>query len=268
MAWRLQHDAQERVLPDFLIIGVMKGGTTSLFDYLAQHPCMVPPIEKETQFVFHDHDDLGLGLRAYFPLQREMEEHSERLGHRAMTGEATPENMYLPKMVERFSTAAPHAKLIALLREPVARAYSHFKHNMSRNLDPIRDFGQALAAEDARTGPLFEAFDRDPRVVPAGVNDWTYMHRARYAEQLERVFEKYPRDRVMVISSERFFAETPAVYAEVLAFLGLPPHQAKLDPKNQNQYDKIDPAIRARLADQVRPWNERLFSLLGTRYDW
>ena len=266
---RRREDAHERALPSFLIAGVQKGGTTSLFDYLAQHPSVIPPIQKETYFTYTYHDDPDRAFRSFFPLQSELNELAKQTGGPTMTGEATPETMFTARTATRAHHAAPDAKIVALIREPIARAYSHHKHNMRHKLETVADFDRAIDLEAERTEAALARFESDERgVFDRTLNDQTYMVRGRYAEQVERLYNLWGRDKVLVIASERFFAETPTVYAEILAFLGLPPHDANLKAKNVNTYDPIKPETRERLQPTVGPWNAKLNEVLGRDIGW
>ncbi|MEM1183973.1 MAG: sulfotransferase domain-containing protein [Planctomycetota bacterium] len=266
---RRKTDAQERALPSFLIAGVMKGGTTSLFDYLSQHPNVLPPLHKETYFCFRKHANPGHDFRAFFPLQRELDEVSERTGHAAISGEATPETMFLPRLTRRAAEAAPGVKVIALLREPLSRAYSHHQHNVVRRKDRVRDFAEALRCEDERTAARIADFEaRDDAVFGGALNDFTYLRKGFYAPQIESLHELFGRENTLVIASERLFRETGAVYAEVLAFLGLPAFEPDFKAKNTNEYDPFDASILEGLSETLGEWNQRLNDVLGRPLEW
>ena len=109
-----------RALPDFLIIGAQKAGTGFLHHYLTEHPAILSAAQKEIHY-FTIHYGRGPGwYRAQFPL--------ERLVHPAghMTGEASPNYIYHPRAAERANDLVPSARIIAILRDPVSRATSHF----------------------------------------------------------------------------------------------------------------------------------------------
>src|SRR3569833_1385117 len=108
-----------RTLPDFACIGTIKGGSTDLAAYLLQHPCILPPLSKEVSDVFSD------AWPAYYPTVRERERLRARLGS-ALTGTFTPA-LHSVAYLDSLSDACPQAKVVILLRDPVTRAYSHYK---------------------------------------------------------------------------------------------------------------------------------------------
>src|SRR5687768_13237463 len=109
-AWRVE-TAHLRRLPDFLIIGAQRGGTTSLYRYLTEHPEIDPAVRKEIHF-FSRHHEQGLDwYRAHFPRRDES----------SLVGEASPNYLVHPDVPARVAAALPRVKLIALLRNPVDR---------------------------------------------------------------------------------------------------------------------------------------------------
>ncbi|MEM7621785.1 MAG: sulfotransferase domain-containing protein [Planctomycetota bacterium] len=270
---RRAHDAAERALPDFLVVGVQKGGTTALFDYLCTHPAVVEPIQKETHFCYTPSQDPERDFRSFFPLRAELDTVAASNNGVAITGEATPETMFTARTLDRTCRAldaggaAP--KIIAVIRDPVARAYSQHNHNLRRRLDRETSFASAIDSEDKRSKDALARFEaQESAVFEGAVQNLTYLARGRYAEQVERLFERFGRDRVMVIQSERLFGDTHTVFANVLAFLGLTPRTIDATPRNANVYGKLDPALAERLKQKTAPWNERLYEILGERYDW
>jgi hypothetical protein len=154
-----------------------------------------------------------------------------------------------------LAALVPDARLIALLRDPVTRAYSQYQLDVRRGLE-LRSFEAALGAQidDAAT---------------AGVGTASYVARGRYAEQLDRLFTFFPRDRVLVLRSEDLF-ETPAeTLARLFDFLGLRVANVSLRTRpGRPMYEPMPPAARARLVEYFRPHNERLYDLLGCDLGW
>lgn len=252
-----------RPLPDFLLIGTMKGGTSSLYRYLAAHPDVRKSSRKEIHY-FDLNYWRGLSwYRTHFPIV---------LPHRrefTLVGEASPYYMYRPHVATRVRATLPHAKLVVLLRDPVERTYSHYRHEV-RNGRETLDFEAALDAEAARLGDAQRVLEADPDVYIPAHHRQAYVHRSEYATQLEPWFQAFPRGRIHVEFSERLFSETAAVYGEVLTFLGArqwaPDH---FEPFNTGgRKDPIAPATRARLRAHFAPHNARLEALLGRPLPW
>ena len=261
--------ARWRVLPDFLIIGVHKGGTTSLYDYLAQHPQVVPAFEKEVHYFDRRWDGDVDSYRMSFPNTARMEWVERRHGQ-AVTGEASPYYISQPHIPGRVRRFVPDAKLILILRDPVARTISAFHHNRRRTPnEPLDTLEEAIERE------LTELADEQAKLIADESHDdyeyaWhCYLTRSIYVDQIRWWHDTFPREQLMIQTTERLGSEPEAVFDEVREFLGLsawqPPAFAR---SNTNTYDDVDPATRRRLVEFFAPHNERLFDHLGERFDW
>ncbi len=192
--------ATEGRLPDFLIVGAMRSGTTSLYRYLGAHPeiFMTP---KELQF-FTVHYDKGFDwYRSQF----------SATGRARVLGEPTADYLARESAMNRIVEALPQARLVASLRNPVDRAWSHYGLFRSRGREP-RPFGRALDEElaaVARSGP-----DADGVV---------YLAHGLYDHHLERAYRLFPREQIHVAIFERMAADPHATYAAVCDFLGVDP---------------------------------------------
>ena len=247
-----------RMLPDHLIIGTQKGGTSSLWDHLAAHPGVARSELKEVDYFNWFHDRPLRWYRGFFPRRRAG----------CLTGEASPDYLYDPRVPARVRGDLPDVKLIALLRDPVDRAISHFHHERELGVESL-DLEAALAAEVERLRGEPERVGREPHYRSVALRHFSYVDRGRYAAQLERWLEHFDRDRLFICDSERFFTDPQAVYDRVLDFLGLPPFDPQhFVARNTRVYADISPDLRASLAERFRGDNERLFDLLGERFDW
>lgn len=257
-----------RALPDFIVIGAQKSGTTALYDYLSQHPACVPALKKETHF-FDVHHARGLGwYRAYFPLKRDMQRVSDAHGTRAITGEATPYYLFHPHVRQRIHAVLPGVKLIVLLRNPVDRAYSHYQHQVQRGREPLA-FEQAIDEEINRTARDRAAMQSDPHANPSRVRHYSYLARGVYADQLAQWLGYFPRERLFVASTEDLRADTAGVFGRVLEFLGLPPFDLGEYPLVfKGSYGDMQPETRARLHAYFAPHNQRLYDLLACDLGW
>ena len=140
-----------RLLPDFLIIGTQRGGTTSLYNYLVEHPGIGAASIKEVHFFDTPHFKQGLAwYRGHFPsaFQRYYVERS--LKHGFVTGEASPYYLFHPHAPKRVAGLMPQMKLIVMLRNPVDRAYSHYHHEVAGGHEKLATFEEAIACEDER----------------------------------------------------------------------------------------------------------------------
>ncbi len=265
--WRLS-TAERRVLPNVIMLGAQRAGTTSLYQYLAQHPLFVPAITKEIHY-FDRHWDRSLTwYRANFPLETYQRMIQAREGQAPITGEATPGYLFHPGIPERVASLGLDARFIVVLRDPVARAYSHYHHTRRNGWEPL-SFEEAIDAEAARLDGEFERHREDPEHVSPGFFRHSYLSRGRYAEQLERWFDRFDRDRFLVLFSRDLFADPNAVLWQVTDFLGLPPFQVETpDKHNAGSYDAMPKRLRRRLRSYYEPQDEALSELLGRELPW
>lgn len=254
-----------RALPDFVIIGAQKAGTTSLIRYLREHPdVLLEPGVGEVHF-FDNHWDRGEDFyRSHFPRTSKLAHHRERTGRTTLTGEKTPYYLFHPLVPERCAKTVPDAKLIALLRNPSERAASHHKMNVNAG-DETLSFAEAIDAEPGRIEPALRAIVEG--TAPAGggpANLYSYVARGRYAEQLDRWLQHYPRERLLVLRSEDLLTDPEATYDRVLAFLDLAPHRPAFTRYNAARKPyAVDPAVRDRLDALFAEPNRRLAEEYG-----
>lgn len=256
--------------PSFLILGAQKAGTTSLHEYLCAHPQVLPARAKEVHYFDNQY---GRGENWYlrqFPSRAGLLRRRLRSGGRVISGEATPMYLFHPLAPARIARFMPAARLIVLLRDPVERAYSHYQHNVREGWETL-SFEEALAREEERTGPALEALQRNPESLDTRLHAFSYCARGRYLEQLQRYETLFPRERLLVLCSEEFFAAPLASYQVVLDFLGLAPIHPSVGAANQGGYGGVAPEARAamsRLREAFAAHNERLFAHLGRRLPW
>jgi hypothetical protein len=252
--------AKFRPLPDFLILGAQKAGTTALYAYLRRHPAITGPSWKEVSY-FDRHYARGPSwYRGNFPnLLRARGE---------LVGEASPSYLFHPLAPQRGKELLPEARLVALVRNPVDRALSHYNHEVALGREQL-SFEDALAAEEDRLQGEDARLRADPRYFSREWWSHTYKARGRYAEQLEHWLEVFPREQLLVLPSEDLLGEPERAHAQVLEFLGAPPHRLDSYPRVfERQYEGMKPETRARLADYFAEPNRRLYELLGRDLAW
>lgn len=234
--------AKLRVLPDYLIIGAQKAGTSALQRYLETTPGVQAPLVKEVHY-FDNHYGAGADwYRAHFPTRRAVVSGQ-------ITGEASPYYLLHPWAPARVAALLPDVRLIVLLREPARRAYSHFQHSRALGREPLTSFDEALDREAARTAGGWAELSRTGRRQPA-VEWYSYMRRGRYAAQLARWYKQFPPERLLVIFSEELFADPQPQLERVHAHLGLraPVQAARFVPSYARTYPPMPVATVQRLA--------------------
>lgn len=257
-----------RPLPDYVMIGTQRGGTSSLHDYLNQHPRILTSLRKEVQF-FSRHYARGTSwYRGNFPTRLTVELAARRSGGEPVVGEASPYYLFHPAAADRMSQVLPDARIVVMLRNPVSRAFSHYQHNRSLGLEPLT-FPEALAREDERTAGEAERVAADPSGTSWALQHFSYAARGMYREQLDRWFAVYRREQFLLLRSEDFFADPQAVYDRTLEFLGVEPRPLRTTrPVNSRSYERLDPETREQLAERFREPNRRLAELLGPEFSW
>ena len=187
-----------------IIIGAQKAGTTALFDYLSEEPGVAAPDVKETHFF--DDETLDWSKPDYALYHQRFPAADGRLRL-----EATPIYAYWPNCLERIAAYNPAARLILALRDPVERAWSHWRMEYARGAETL-PFAQCIREGRQR---LFAA-------EPWGCHrEFSYVERGFYGEQVERSFSLFPRDQLLVLKAEDLQARPGEVLARVRDFLGL-----------------------------------------------
>ncbi len=257
-----------RPLPDFLVIGAQRCGTSSIYKYLEQHPCVLSSLRKETEY-FSARWANGEGwYRAHFPSEARKGQVARRKGH-AVSFEATPYYLFHPLAPARAAALVPDVRLIILLRNPVDRAYSHYRHSVRRGFERL-SFEEAVAAEARRLAGEADRIAADPRYDGWNHRVFSYLTRGAYVDQLLNWLGHFPAEQLLVVRSEELYADPARCYRDVLAFLGL----SSWEPRRFDVHAgyaapaAIGPDLRRRLSEQFRPQNRRLEELLGRSMGW
>ncbi len=238
--------------PNFIIIGSQRCGTTSLYTYLAQHPQILTPIKKEMDF-FSWHFDRGIDwYLAHFPRMP--------VGEQFLTCEASPSYFDYLEAAERLYSAFPEVKLVVLLRNPVDRAISQFYRLTDLNWE-VRSFDQAISDEVARLA-------QNPAYI-IGEEPGNYLARGRYIEFIKNWLAFFPKEQLLVLKSEDFYAGAAATVKQVLEFLDLPEYQLpEYQNANPGSYQPVSESVRHWLRDYFRPYNQQLEEYLETKFNW
>lgn len=245
---------KRRLLPSFVVVGAQKAGTTSLFRYLADHPVVQAPRFKEVHF-FDLHWKKGpVWYRSHFP----------RIpGDRGrITGEASPYYLFHPRVPERMASVLPQAKILVLLRNPVDRALSHYHWEVGYGNERL-SFREALERETEILPRETARILEDDGYRSFAHQHASYLARGRYAEQLRRWLDAFPREQILVLTAEDFFAKTAEAMTRAQRFLGLSEIGGRGYPVHRKgRYKRNVDIPREELADYFRPFNQELEELL------
>jgi len=239
-------------VPNFIIIGCQRCGTTSLYTYLAQHPQILTPIKKEMDF-FSWHFDRGIDwYLAHFPPMPP--------GEQFLTGEASPSYFDSREAPERLYSLFPEAKLIVLLRNPVDRAISQFYRLTGLNWE-ARSLDRVISDE-------IERLNQNPEYI-IGEEPGNYLARGRYIEFIKNWRTFFPREQLLILKSEDFYAGAATTVKQVLEFLDLPEYQlSEYQNANPGSYQPVNQSVRDWLRDYFRPYNQQLEEYLSTNFNW
>lgn len=255
-------NAKNHLLPNFLIIGESKCGTTSLFNYICENKKVKSPIKKEIHFYDYKYNK---GLRYYkshFPLCEK-----EQASSKIITGEATPYYFAHPKAFYRIKETLPNVKLILMLRNPVDRAISSYYNQNRIGLENIPNFNTAISFEKERTygteNAIFETNDFN-----FNHKYYSYLNRGIYYKNLERYLTLFSKEQILIIEFEEFFSDIITQYKKVIDFLDLEEQTIVNHIYNKGKYKKIDKNTRSKLIDYYKTYNKKLYSLIGRTFNW
>lgn len=194
---------------NFIVAGVQKAGTTALYDYLAEDPNIGLSRVKEPHFF--DDESIDWAAPDYAPYHAQFDEEGPPI-----RGEATPIYLYWPRSLERIAAYNRRMKIIVLLRDPVERAWSHWKMEFARGAE-TEPFAWCIRQGRRRL------LDSEPW---GAHREFSYVERGFYGEQVQRLLDLFPRDQVLIAKVDDLRRDPNAVLAAVNAFLGAPPPAA------------------------------------------
>jgi hypothetical protein len=250
------------------MIGGQRCGTTSLFRALMAHPQVVrPTFHKGINYFDLNYYRGSSWYRGHFPVS-EMARRRANAAGGPVAFEASGYYLYHPFAIERIAHDLPDVKLVVMLRDPVERAFSAYKHEQARGYE-WETFETALELEDERLVGEIDRMSRDQAYESFGHRHHSYRHRGQYAEQLSRVLEHFPRSQLHVMDSEAFFASPEREYSELMSFLGLAPFApARFDRYNARPGEPMLAGTRTMLEKHYARHDEELAELLGRPLHW
>ncbi len=254
--------------PTFLIIGAAKCGTSSLYDYLMQHPCIGRSLTKQLHFFDRYYDRKKSWYKVCFPFIWE-KFLIEKIKHKNFaTGEATPHYMTHPLAAKRAHDVVPNIKIIVLLRNPVERAYSNYQMEKAHKQEELT-FEEAIEKEPERIRGEFEEMLHNKNNSGRNYPHRSYIKSGEYIDQIKPWLELFPKENFMFIRSEEFNKNTSFVYNKILKFLGLHPFELKQYQKiRKRDYEEMNPDTRKKLIEYFKPHNQRLSEYLDIEFDW
>ncbi len=249
-----------RPLPNLLILGGQKCGSTSLFNYLIEHPTVQRGRTKEVHFFDLQFARGERWYRAQYPMSREESD--------LIFPDATPYYLFDPRCAERAARIVPGAKLVALLRCPVERAYSQYRHSFSRGYEH-RTFSVAIREEMQQIDPT-QPLAAFPGESAKQHRQRSFVRRGIYAPQIRAWLDHFPREQLLLLDANAFFTETEKAMRTVTDFLGISPLNQRFTKvfKKGTAGSGIEPEDENRLRDFYAPHNAQIIDSIGFEPSW
>ena len=259
-----------RMVPDFLMCGGNRCGTTALHRALIEHPLVAPPVLHKGINYFDVHYAKGPDwYRGHFPVTALAQLRAGQWETPPLAMEASGYYLDHAYAVHRIARDLPGVKAIVMLRDPVERAHSAHRHNLARGFDTV-SFDEAIELEPQRNEGERERMAADPAYVSWPDRHFSFIRRGQYVDRLEVFFELLGRHNVHVLFSEDFAENPGPEYDRVLDFLDLPTHRprAGFGRWNPSPPAEMSTQARRRLEEHYAPYDDRLEALLGAQLPW
>lgn len=250
--------ADQRCLPDYLIVGGKRTGSTTLARNLAADDDVLSlfPQREDLKGTYYFDVNYGEGARWYrshFPTESTRKKSAGALGRPVTVGEASPYYLQHPHAAQRAAQLVPEAKIICVVREPVERAYSHYRERVRQGIEPLATFEAAVAAEPTRLDGEWERMINDPTYVSWNHLNFAYTGQSLYVDAVQRWIDAFSPAQVLVLNSASLFTETTAILSRVRGFLGLSGESAA-EPRHFNN----NPGLP--ISDELRYSLNEIFS--------
>lgn len=254
--------SSKRQLPDFLIIGAQKSGTTTLYNLLIEHPEIESAIRKEVHYFDLNYHKGIKWYKSHFPIFKK---------NNVLTGEASPYYIFHPEVPYRIKKTLKGVKLIVMLRNPIARAYSQYNHNIRVPNREYLSFEDALLQEERRLRGEVAKMAKNLQYKSKAHMHYSYKARGRYADQIGTWLDKFQRKDILFIRSEDFFNDTQFVLKEVYTFLDIRDNfisnNIRSKSRNIGKYEKDLPGnTYALLKKEYIDLNKDLKSIIGKNF--
>lgn len=272
--------ADLRPLPDLVIIGVKRGGTTSLFRDLERHRSMCPlvpsarrlPLRENMKGIHYFDTRYHRSMRWYrshFPTAPTLTARARRTGG-SFTAEASPYYLFHPLAAERVAARLPSTRFVVMLRDPIERTVSHWAEQTRNGVETL-SLPAALAAEADRVGDDAALLAAGTLAVSHAHEQQSYAGQSEYADSLQRWIDVVGRNRVLIVFSEEYYADPSTTLRSITDALGCAPMPTAHAATHRNaapRPGRVDPEVETMLIDRFGPDVDRLAAITGRRPPW
>ena len=242
--------------PDFIIIGAQKAGTTSLYNYLLQNPVVGKSLKKEIHYFDLNYTKGINWYRSHFVKKRIQKNIS-------VIGEASPLYLYHPEAPNRVSENYPEIKLIVILRDPVERVISHYKHLLRHKLIPEHlTLSDVIKIEKKRRKNISQSAYYDPV--------YSVLHRGEYLFQLNRWKELFSTDQILILQNDQLRKDPDNVLYRIENFLKINHHTYSVDSKfnvSTKKLNSIDSSEINNLNQYYEKYNQELLHSFNIKFN-
>ena len=268
-----------RVLPDFLVIGAKRCGTTSLYQHLSEHPCISRSPHDNIGF-FNENYHLGINwYKSLFPTKFTRDKIIKKHG-KFLTYDVTPQYLREPYVAKRMFQTFPKMKLVVLLRNPIDKSYSH--HIMGKNSNTLNNNPEWEGIDNKQVS-FEDIVNRDIELISkyekknGELNDnyfrnvitKTNLARGFYAQFLRKWFDVYDRKQFLILSSSELANSTQKTLNKIFNFLEIPEYDIPDTTKiNTQKYEPMKKQTREILIQFFKKYNNELYELIDRKFDW
>lgn len=256
------------LLPDFLIIGAPRSGSSSLYSYLIQHHSILPCKIKEPNYFAMYYNRTPSWYRTFFPTKLKKFLCETKTKSRVVTGEASTQYYWHPHVPKRVKKLIPNTKIIILLRNPIKRSYSQYEMEVRHGNEKL-SFEDAIRNEKSRISNEIEKMQRDEDYFSSKYTMYAYLEKSIYVNYIKNWLKYFRKDQFLFLKSEIFFQETESVLEKTFQFLNLPSHKfSDFKILRKGNYQPIKKETQLSLVDYFKPYNEELYSLIDQDFHW
>jgi len=258
-----------RLSPDVMIVGFHKTATTSLHNYLIQHPNIIKPLRKEIGYfsVFFWRGEMW--YRSHFPTKF-MKYIKSRKNENFLVLDSDPICSYHPYSPQRIHDNLPKTKLIFILRNPIDRAWSDYNQDLNRGWIPKISFEEKMKEDDTNFINMINSY-KSEKLLGDDLYDLPrpYLSIGKYVVHIKKWLDYFPNEQILFLTTDEIKSDLNTSLKKIFKFLDIPEKNISNTKKhNVRKYPKMNSDTRVKLIEYYKPYNSELEKLLNTNFDW